>query len=165
MKNKKGFTLIELLVVVLIIGILAAIALPQYQTAVLNSKAASVISMVRAIADAEERYFLATGEYTSNFNDLDVSIADCSDQCIINGFGFYIRQNAAILGYAQPTSSELQSGLVILKLFDSPAGKDVPQFKKGDIVCVDRDKAQYRKVCQSLGGKESVSWRGASWKI
>ena len=50
---KKAFTLIELLVVVLIIGILSAIALPQYQKAVMKSRFAEAMTNLRAIAQAD----------------------------------------------------------------------------------------------------------------
>lgn len=71
---KHGFTLIELLVVVLIIGILTAAALPQYQTAVEKSRAAEAVILSRAIAEAERRYFLANGVYAQDVTLLDMDI-------------------------------------------------------------------------------------------
>ena len=71
---KKGFTLIELLVVVLIIGILASVALPQYQKTVAKSRYAAMKPLVQSIATAEELYFLANGTYTGNVEDLDLDI-------------------------------------------------------------------------------------------
>ncbi len=65
-KNKKypsGFTLIEMLVVVLIIGILAGIALPQYQMAVTKAKVASILPIMRRWYDALQEYKLQHGSY------------------------------------------------------------------------------------------------------
>lgn len=61
--TKKGFTLIELLVVILIIGILAAVAVPQYQKAVEKTRMVEAIINVRAIANAHLLYYLTHGEY------------------------------------------------------------------------------------------------------
>lgn len=69
---QKAFTLIELLVVVLIIGILSAIALPQYKIAVAKSKFASIRPLINALVSAEETYFLANGKYAYFVHELDI---------------------------------------------------------------------------------------------
>ncbi len=78
MKNNRnckfGFTLIELLVVVLIIGILASIALPQYQKAVDKAKFTRYQVLVKSLGDARRRLFLATGEWAHRFDELDVEL-------------------------------------------------------------------------------------------
>ncbi len=74
--NKQAFTLIELLVVVLIIGILAAVAVPQYQKAVIKSRYATLKNLVKSIADAQEVYYLANNEYTKDFDQLDITVPD-----------------------------------------------------------------------------------------
>ena len=62
----KGFTLIELLVVVLIIGILAAIAVPQYQLAVEKSRAAEAITLMSSLQKAVDLYLLQNGYPAEN---------------------------------------------------------------------------------------------------
>ena len=69
-----GFTLIELLVVVLIIGLLSAIALPQYQKAVMKSKMVQGFVTLRAIDTAQEEYFLANGVYSDDLDNLSISV-------------------------------------------------------------------------------------------
>ena len=92
---KKGFTLIELLVVVLIIGILAAIALPQYQKTVLKARATQIMVDIDALSKALDIYILANGypsEETYNI-PLDIELSTpptywCnSDMCQIEIYG------------------------------------------------------------------------------
>jgi prepilin-type N-terminal cleavage/methylation domain-containing protein len=71
---KKGFTLIELLVVVLIIGILSAVALPQYTKAVEKSRASEAVQLLGNLAKAESIYQMANNTYTNNLTLLDVEM-------------------------------------------------------------------------------------------
>jgi len=79
--TRKGFTLIELLVVVLIMGILASVAMPQYFKSVEKSRAAEAIDALSAIVSAQERNFMKKGTYVSslsNLYQLDVGISNLS---------------------------------------------------------------------------------------
>src|SRR5438034_6969623 len=64
--NRKGFTLIELLIVVVIIGILAAIAIPKFANTKEKAYLASMKSDLRNLITAEEAYFADSVKYTSN---------------------------------------------------------------------------------------------------
>jgi len=72
--NKKAFTLLELLVVVLIIGILAVIALPQYKRAVDRSTAAQGISIIKSVWQSMESYYLTNNSFPTSFDQLDIEI-------------------------------------------------------------------------------------------
>ncbi len=73
--SRKGFTLLELLIVVLIIGILAGIALPQYQRAKEKTIMTEGIKLAKQIAEANQRYYLLYGEYANDIRDLDIEFA------------------------------------------------------------------------------------------
>ena len=99
MFTKKGFTLIELLVVVLIIGILAAVAMPQYQKAVAKSKFATLKNNVKTIFEAEKAYYLANGKYTTSFNKLDIEVpSNCGVSFGGSAAGYYAHCTLNIAG-------------------------------------------------------------------
>ena len=72
--NNKGFTLIELLVVVLIIGVLSAIALPQYTKAVEKARSTEAMAWLSDFITAQSIYHMANGTFASDLADLDLGL-------------------------------------------------------------------------------------------
>lgn len=68
--QSKGFTLIEIMVVVVIIGLMAALAIPGFQKARKTSQEKAVFNNLRELASAAQQYFIEEGESTVNVTDL-----------------------------------------------------------------------------------------------
>ncbi len=98
-----GFTLIELLVVVLIIGILSSVALPQYQKSVDRAKGAEALTAGKALADAENIYYLEAGKYddapfTGGSSSLSIDIPQLKNWDLGTGSGCSCFRSASCQG-------------------------------------------------------------------
>ena len=73
--NRKGFTLVEVLIVVIIIGILAAIGVPQFANSIEKAKGGEARAGLGHIQTGEKVYFAENEKYTNNTADLDISLS------------------------------------------------------------------------------------------
>ena len=89
-QNRKGFTLIELLIVVVIIGILAAIAIPKFANTKSKAYITAMKSDLRNLVTAEEAFFADSSKYTSTIGQLKYSnTTGVNAPTIVTGAGFW----------------------------------------------------------------------------
>ena len=90
MKMRKGFTLIELLIVVVIIGILAAIAIPKFANTKSKAYRTAMISDLRNMVTAEEAFFSDSSYYSTSITAINFSQSTgVGTPAITTGAGFW----------------------------------------------------------------------------
>lgn len=154
-KDKKGFSLLELLVVVLIIGILAAVVLPQYQLAVDKTHFVQYQSMVAALRNAYYDYILIYGKSTSKFENLSLTMPDDFYQSktsgAVNCMSNY-KMFCCLLSASATSSGDISCGNNDLSLIyqEQLVGKDNALEIK--IMCKAKENnKRAERVCKSLG--------------
>ena len=151
--NQKAFTLIELLVVVLIIGILAAVALPQYEKAVTKSKISEAVTAIRAIANAERIYFMANNTYSEAFDELDVSIGQTANTArrTMSFWDIKLTEMSGHYIFAGSTTDVSGSGYGEDRWYIY-YHLDTDQF----FCCAHKDSASKNKLCRSYTGNATA---------
>ena len=152
--KKQAFTLIELLVVVLIIGILSAIALPQYQKAIDKARLTQLIVLANAANVAAEEYYLANGSYTDQWNQLSISAPGNISGAFLTQPQQYTLQLRVKSSSGPDAVIATDARLPGMKLYFAHKSTTYGAWKGGRRACyADSDNARAVQLCRTVTGK------------
>ncbi len=172
-KSKKGFTLIELLVVVLIIGILAAIAVPQYQKAVGKTRAAEALSIIKSLKPAIDEYILANGTMPKSFYDLSLSPSgEISSQYNLNN-NFLTEQyySYTLIGCRLDVVPNNLEDYAPPLFYQACYDTNWPEFEPGQLYCyyltTNAMAEEWDKVCKAMASSDLIEYsaKGRAYKL
>jgi type IV pilus assembly protein PilA len=124
--QRRGFTLIELLVVIVIIGVLAAIAIPRFGNTKQKAYYTSMKSDLRNLASAEEAFFSDSARYTTNVGSLNFSSSTGVNPPTI---AVYVGGWSARLTHTQMPGAECGIGINTTNPTLTTAGEGEPACK------------------------------------
>ena len=122
---RRGFTLIELLIVVVIIGIIAAIAVPKFASTKGKANAAALRADLRNLASAQESYWYDHNTYAPNTTDLNYTTSP----------GVILSIVAANLGGWSATATHPQSFPLTCAIYAGNATPVAPALTEGVVGC------------------------------
>ena len=146
---RKGFTLIELLVVVLIIGILAAVALPQYTKAVEKSRTAEALTLMGDIMTGERIYQLGNGKYTTDLSLLDIEMPGTLKKTTADNDTFTTKNFSIVMSGAADSAASV---IATATRIDS-AGAAVTGDNAYNLVFTLAQNGTITRVCNGNGSK------------